>query len=204
MFKRWVIMMIYSGNINDRLDRIQDKIKEDKFVEGRGLGNEISFYIFDYDPRHELIVRDHVNTLKRIFRKDMYNRRIIEFDLYKMLLEIAKEKGIYDSIFQMEEQQGSEELFKALSHFAIPEIFLDKIESQVTDHNVIFITGVGKIYPFVRSHTVLNNLQEKIDDISVIMFYPGRYDGQSLKLFGQFKDDNYYRAFQLIDNKLRG
>ena len=74
--------------------------------------------------------------------------------------------------------------------------------NSIEDHNVIFITGVGKIYPFVRSHTILNNLQEKVDHIPVIMFYPGKYDGQSLNLFGEFKDDNYYRAFQLVDHKL--
>ena len=192
------------ANINDRLDQIQEKIKDDKFIEGRGLGNEISFYIFDYDPKHELVVRDHVKTLKRIFSHDMYNRRIIEFDLYKMLLEIAKEKNIYDYIFEKEREEGNDELFTALSHFAVPEIFLEKIVKEVGDHNVIFITGVGKIYPFVRSHTILNNLQEKIDKTSVIMFYPGTYDGQQLNLFGKFKDDNYYRAFQLVDNKLRG
>jgi len=192
------------ANINDRLDQIQEKIKDDKFVEGRGIGNEISVYIFDNDPKHELLVRDHVKTLQRIFSNKMYNRRIIEFDLYKMLLEIAQEKNIYDLIFEKEQKEGNDELFKALSHFAQPEIFLEKIVSEVEDHNVIFITGVGKIYPFVRSHTILNNLQEKIDDISVIMFYPGEYDGQSLNLFGKFKDDNYYRAFQLVDNKLGG
>lgn len=192
------------ANINKRLDLIQEKIKDDKFVEGRGLGNEISFYIFDYDPKHELIVREHVKTLKRIFSHDMYNRRIIEFDLYEMLLEIAKEKNIYDYIFAKEKSEGNDELFTALSHFAIPEIFLDKIDREKGNHNVIFITGVGKIYPFVRSHTILNNLQEIIDKTSVIMFYPGTYDGQSLNLFGKFKDDNYYRAFQLIDRKLRG
>lgn len=191
------------ANINDRLDQIQEKIKERKFVEGRGLGNEISFYIFDYHPRHELVVRDHIKTLHRIFSHEMYDRRIIEFDLFKMLLEIAKEKGIYDQIFDKEINEGPDELFKALSHFAKPEIFLERMVEQVKDHNVIFITGVGKIFPFVRSHTVLNNLQEKLDHIPVIMFYPGTYDGQSLNLFNKFKDDNYYRAFQLVDHKLR-
>jgi len=67
------------------------------------------------------------------------------------------------------------------------------------DHNVVFITGVGKVYPFVRSHTILNNLQEVLDKIPVILFFPGKYDGLSLQLFGRFKDDNYYRAFRLVD-----
>jgi len=51
----------------------------------------------------------------------------------------------------------------------------------------------------VRSHNILNNLQEVIDKKPVIMFFPGKYDGQSLQLFNKFKDDNYYRAFRLVD-----
>ena len=189
-------------NINQRLQEIRKKILEDSFIEGRGLGNEISFYIFDYDPKHELIVRDEIKSLKKFFSREMYNRRIIEFDLYKMLLELAKEKRIYDQIFEIEKKFGDEKLLKDLTDFAVPELFLEKMVNSIEDHNVIFITGVGKIYPFVRSHTILNNLQEKVDHIPVIMFYPGKYDGQSLNLFGEFKDDNYYRAFQLVDHKL--
>lgn len=188
-------------HINERLQKIREKLLDDAFIEGRGLGNEISFYIFDYDPKHELIVRDEIKSLKKLFRQERYNRRIIEFDLYKILLEIARKKRIFDRIFEMEKNQGNCYLYSALVDFAIPDIFINYINNHVDDHNVILITGVGKIYPFVRSHTILNQLQDKIEKIPVIMFYPGKYDGQSLMLFGKFKDDNYYRAFQLIDHK---
>jgi Domain of unknown function (DUF1788) len=187
------------ANINRRLDKIIPRIKEDKFIQGRGLGNEISFYIFDYDPKDELIVRDYVQYIKKQFQYEGSERKIIEFDLYKMLLEIAKEKRIFDRIFELEEKQGKDAFFKALTTFAKPQIFLSKIEEQLGEHNVVLLTGVGKVYPFVRSHTILNNLQEVIDKIPVIMFFPGKYDGQSLQLFGKFKDDNYYRAFPLVD-----
>ncbi|WP_462406685.1 DUF1788 domain-containing protein [Gracilibacillus sp. Marseille-QA3620] len=182
-----------------RLDKIIPKIKEDKFIHGRGLGNEISFYIFDYEPCEELVVRDYVKHIKKEFNYEYSDRKIIEFDLYKMLLEIVKEKRIFDRVFQMEEKQGKNALYKAMTTFAKPEVFLNKMSGQLGNHNVVFITGVGKVYPFVRSHTILNNLQEVIDKIPVIMFFPGRYDGQSLQLFNKFKDDNYYRAFPLVD-----
>jgi hypothetical protein len=190
---------IHMANINRRLDKIIPKIKENKFIEGRGLGNEISFYIFDYEPSEELIVRDYVNHIKKEFRYEGSDRRIIEFDLYKMLLDIAKEKRIFDRVFELEEKQGKDALFKAMTTFAKPDIFLRKIQEQIGDHNVVLITGVGKVYPLVRSHNILNNLQEVIDKIPVIMFFPGRYDGQSLQLFNKFMDDNYYRAFPLVD-----
>lgn len=190
---------ILMANINRRLDKIIPKIKEDKFIQGRGLGNEISFYVFDYEPNEELIVRDYVNHIIKEFSYEGSNRRVIEFDLYKMLLDIAKEKRIFDRVFDVEEKQGKDALYKAMTTFAKPDIFLREIKEQLGDNNVVFITGVGKVYPFVRSHTILNNLQEVIDKIPVIMFFPGKYDTQSLQLFGKFKDDNYYRAFRLVD-----
>jgi len=186
-------------NINARLDRIIPKIKEEKFIEGRGLGNEISFYVFDYEPENELIVRNYIEHIIKDFNYDGTNRRIIVFDLYKMLLDITKEKRIFDRIFDMEERQGKDALFKAMTTFAQPEIFLQKIEEQMQDNNVVFLTGVGKVFPFVRSHSILNNLQAILDKTPVIMFYPGVYTEQSLELFSKFKDDNYYRAFRLVD-----
>ncbi|MXO77665.1 DUF1788 domain-containing protein [Paenibacillus sp. OT2-17] len=187
------------ANLNSRLDKIIPKIKEDKFIEGRGLGNEISFYVFDYEPEKELLVRDYISHILKEFSYEGSNRKIIEFDLYNLLIEIAKEKRIYDRIPQMEEKQGKDALFKAMANFAKPDIFLQKIKEQIADNNVVFITGVGKVYPFVRSHNILNNLQEVLDKIPVIMFFPGKYDGLSLRLFDRFKDDNYYRAFRLVD-----
>ena len=39
------------NSLYERLQKIIDKIKTEKFINGRGLGNEISYYIFDYDPK---------------------------------------------------------------------------------------------------------------------------------------------------------
>lgn len=187
------------ANLNKRLDKIIPKIKEDKFIQGRGLGNEISFYIFDYEPEHELAVRYYIAHIVKEFSHEGSNRKIIVFDLFKILIEIAKEKKIFERILEMEAKQGKDALFKAMANFARPEIFLQKIKAMMGDHNVVLIQGVGKAYPFVRSHNILNNLQEVLDKIPVIMFFPGKYDGLSLRLFGKIKDDNYYRAFSLVD-----
>ena len=147
----------------------------------------------------KLKVRDYVKHIKKEFSYEGSNRRIIEFDLYKMLIEITKEKRIFDRIFEMEQRQGKDALFKAMTTFAKPDVFLQKIKEQIEDYNVVLLTGVGKVYPFVWSHNILNNLQEVLDKTPVVMFFPGQYDGQSLQLFSKFKDDNYYRAFRLVD-----
>lgn len=188
------------SNITDRLDKMKDKILEDSFIEGKGLGNEINFYIFDYEPKYELIVRDHINWLVKDLRGYRYNRRILVIDLYELLIESTKEKNVFNHILEMEENVSSEHLLKAITTFGKPEIFLDKINSRISDNNVIFITGIGKVYPFARSHSILNNLQElPLGNIPVVLFFPGSYTEQDLSLFNRLKPDNYYRAFRLLD-----
>lgn len=187
-------------DIKKRLDLIIPKIKEERFLEGKGLGNEISFYVFDYNPKHEMLIRSHVKHIKKEFEKHGSNIKIIEFDLYNLFLELATEFGILDTIFEME-VEGKESIYEGLEGFCEPTIFIDRIKEESKGYDLIFITGVGKVFPFIRSHTILNNLMEKIHGQPLIMFYPGIYDELSLQLFGKMKDENYYRAFRLIDTK---
>lgn len=190
------------SRLKERLDLIIPKIKEDKFLEGRGLGNEISFYIFDYNPEDELLVRDYIKLIKKEFKKANSNIKIIEFDFYNLMLDLAKEMDIFQSIFEMEENEGKDALYSALEEFCQdPSIFMERIRKESNSYDLIFITGVGKVFPFIRSHSILNNLMEKIHGKPLIMFYPGKYNELSLKLFGKLEDNNYYRAFRLIDIK---
>ena len=189
-------------SINKRLDMIRGKIIDPKFLDGSGLGNEINFRIFDYDPKDEMIVREHIRRLIKDFSTASSPMKIIEFDLYKMLIEMTKEEGLFEELFDFELVEGKDELFSALKDFSKPKYFIDKIKEDSASYNIIFITGVGKVFPFLRSHSVLNNLHEAIEEKPVIMFYPGIYNAQDLGLFGKIKDDNYYRAFPLVDRKL--
>jgi len=68
---------------------------------------------------------------------------------------------------------------------------------------VIFLSGVGEVFPYIRSHNVLNNLQSTAKDKPTVMFFPGAYthsleSGASLDLFGRLHDDKYYRAFNIF------
>jgi len=83
----------------------------------------------------------------------------------------------------------------------IPEIGERLAQS---DHDVLFLSGVGEVFPYIRSHNVLNNLQSTAKDKPTVMFFPGEYrhsleQGASLELFGLLHDDKYYRAFNIFD-----
>jgi hypothetical protein len=187
------------ADIKNRLDQILAKIKSPDFMENTGQGGEIGFYIFDYDPRYELLVRSHVKHIIGQFTFPGSEINPVELDLYELMLEILDERVPLSRVDEMEEKQGSDRLFKTIKPMLKPENFISKIKEKVSGYNLVLITGVGKAWPFVRSHTVLNNLHAVLDEIPVIMFFPGVYDQRELTLFGKFKDDNYYRAFKLVE-----
>ena len=186
------------NEVYDRLQKIIDKIKTEKFIQGRGLGNEISYYIFDYDPKEELAVRKYVQYIKKELNKVDSNRKVIEFDLYKIFIELLKEEDIFEQIISLEETDGKEYIMNAVTPFITAEMYCKKITEESEEYDVIFLTGIGKIYPFMRSHNILNSLQQFLSKKPIVVFYPGQYSGQDLTLFGKFKDENYYRAFPLV------
>ena len=189
--------------IYQRLDEIIQRITKESFRENTGLGNEIGYYIFDYEPRYEMLVREHVRFLKQKINDGDYGFHIKEFDLYEIMLELLEAKGYLEKNFKMEQVKGSEFVFnatkKTLRLTEKDDLIIQYIKERVVKGDVVFITGVGKAWPIIRSHTVLNNLHQVLDEVPVIMFFPGVYDGLELVLFEEIKDDNYYRAFKLVD-----
>lgn len=189
-------------DIYERIDEILPKIVEPNFRENKGLGNEVGFYVFDYNPEHELLVRDRVKFIKEK-AKNLYGINIIEFDLYEIIIELLNSKGYLEKNFKMEEKKGSEFVLnatkKALRLTLDNDLIVKYIEERLDGNDIVFLTGIGKAWPIIRSHTILNNLHRIVEDQPLVMFFPGNYDGGTLMLFNYLKDDNYYRAFQLID-----
>lgn len=189
--------------IYDRLDEIMQRITKESFRQNKGLGNEVGYYIFDYESKYEMLVRDYVQFLKQKINGGDYGFIIKEFDLYEIMLELLEAKGYLEKNIKMEQEKGSEYVFnatkKALRLTEKNDLIVQYIRDRVKKNNVVFITGVGKIWPVIRSHTVLNNLHQVLDEVPVVMFFPGIYDGLELVLFEEIKDDNYYRAFKLVE-----
>jgi hypothetical protein len=186
-----------------RLDLIEPKILEKSFRTGRGTANEINFWIFDYDPEDEMAVRAHVSYLEQRINSQYDDVRIVQFDLYKLILNVLREKNYLDKIIQMEQAKTSHAIInpikKTLRLTLDGDLIIGKItENIVPERDIIFLTGVGKAWPIIRSHTILNNLHSKIDRNPLVMFFPGDYTNE-LRLFGEITDDNYYRAFKLIE-----
>lgn len=188
--------------LDDRLDLAEKKIKEPKFRENRGLGNEVGYYIFDYPAEEELYVRERINYIQKRNEDNSDEYKIIIFDLYDIMIKILEDKKYLDKCYSIEQKKGFQKVSNAVANLmkvnSTDGMIVNYIKEHTPEKAIIFITGIGKCYPIIRSHTVLNNLHLVIDKVPVVLFYPGKYDGQELVLFNEIKDDNYYRAFKLV------
>jgi hypothetical protein len=189
-----------SDPLNQRLNKILPRIISDDFLSGSGIGNEIAFYIFDYPPEDELRVRDYLRTLLDHVPKQKHGMRVKHIDLFDFVLEYLKSRKLLDKAIQMQREKGDEALEKALvgplHESKLASFFAEVAKPQQQD--LVIASGVGSAWPLLRSHALLNNLQPVMGRTPLVMFYPGRYDGQSLRLFGKLKNANYYRAFKLV------
>ena len=188
-----------------RAEHLFKVISSDRFLRKQGLGNEIPFFICAFDADDGLSLGDD--------RKDLIGKlghagvRVLDIDLYDLSLKILEDRGIFEQILEVEAETEKAELKELLQGVLDPQTHLiPEIASQIEEipHDVIFVSGVGEVYPFLRSHNVLNNLQSTAKDRPTIMFFPGKYThalatGASLELFGILHDDKYYRAFNIMN-----
>jgi hypothetical protein len=185
--------------IQQRLDALLPTLQDSRFLSNRGIGNEIGFYIFDYDPEHEPLVQQHIERLQVQLAHSTNPVKVVEINLYQTILEILEGRQVLQKAFDLEAMKGSATLSKMLSPLVRPAQVVDYIQKKLSlDEQLVLLTGIGASWPLLRSHTILNNLHPVLDRIPLVMFFPGLYDGQELRLFNIFKDDNYYRAFPLI------
>lgn len=197
--------MMKERTLNERFIDLEDRMISVDALTRYGTANDLKFYIFDYNPKEELLIRREVKKLKE------RNPDIVEFDLFEMMLKIIEDEGYMDDILRMETDYKKDlmlrEVFQPL--LSVEEevnSFLEMFKTGVVDDgkSIVLITGVGKSFPIIRSHTILNNLQSIFRRNPVVMMYPGRYEikhSMTLRLFERLDDDNYYRAFPLVERR---
>lgn len=177
--------------LQQRLNQLFDEIHREDFIQQKGLGSEVPYFIFDYDPKDEQRVRDFIQYLL-----DQSSYTIVEINLFKLMVSILEEEIKIVELFQLEAEEGFDELVESIRPILSDETFIDRIIQKAKTADIVLITGVGSIYPFIRVNEILNRLQEQTNFTKpVIVFYPGEYSDQQLKLFNRFPSDKNYRAF---------
>ena len=189
-------------DLSERLDKMEIAIKRPSFRQSLGRANEVNYWIFDYPPERELEVRERIAYMKRKNRTEIDGFELVVYDLYDMIIDFLESKNFLEKCFEFEKKRGLERITKAVTNsMKINEddsLIVQYIKEHTPKEAVVFLIGIGKCYPILRSHKVLNNLHQAFVRVPVVMFFPGTYNEQELILFNEIKDDNYYRAFRLV------
>ena len=183
-------------------------LRSHRFLQMEGLGNEIPFFIYPYDPEHALEVARAKKRVKNRLEAE-HGITIREVNLYDLSVEILKDRGVWERVLEVEPSQDKDDFRDLLQGMLDPQLHLaPAIRARVEDgeFDIFFLSGIGAVFPYIRSHNVLNNLQSIVVGKPMLMFFPGRYEqsetlGSTLVLFGQLKDDQYYRAKNILEQE---
>jgi hypothetical protein len=178
-----------------------------RFLHMEGLSNEVPFFIYPYRPEDALAIAAAKKRIKN--RLATGGVTVFEINLYDLSVELLKERGVWDRVLAAEPDQGKADFGEMLQGMLDPQLHIapairDRI--ALVGFDILFLTGIGEVFPYIRSHNVLNNLQSVVTDRPMVMFFPGRYEqsdtlGSSLVLFGRLNDDQYYRAKNILEQE---
>lgn len=190
--------------MQERFEHLRRIITSERFLKMQGIGKDLPFYICPYPPEEAVemtrMQKQLVNTIENS------GVRVLAINLYDLVIDLLKQRGIFDRMLAVEASSGKNEFRELLQGVLDPEDHLVPAiaeRMQVAAFDVMFLTGVGQVFPYIRSHRVLNNLQVTAAAHPTVMFFPGVYTqslekGASLDLFGRLHDDKYYRAFNIF------
>lgn len=194
-------------NLASRLNQILPRITSEDFLSSQGIGNEIACYVFDYDADEELQIRDFLVTILERIQSYHSDLQVLHLNLLDVVIAYLDKRGLLDKAIALEQSKGDAGLLKALKGPLTGEKVRDFIEVtyQPNHYNLVFLSGVGSVWPLLRAHSLLNCLHTIMGQTPLVMFYPGRFDGKTLRLFGGIASESskpgtepYYRAFSLV------
>jgi hypothetical protein len=185
-------------NIDAKFKKLEKLLRDKVLISKETLGGEIPFFLFPYLPEDNTFVDKEVGNLKK--KLSNIGIEILVIDLFELSVDVLIQKNLLIPILSKEASIDKAIFTKQIrTPLDVNSVIAPEIERIVNNNefDALFIKGVGSIFPIIRSHNLLNNLQSKINDKPLILFFPGFYDNQKLELFDKMKEDNYYRAFNL-------
>ena len=170
---------------------------------GKNLGGELPLFIQSIPVSGQTELDGQAERLVTRLAKKGKTAMIIY--LYELAMQLLEEEGVLETILEEETEISPEDISSTLdSILDMKSVVIPRIQASINEENpdFVFITGVGRVYPFIRSHGILNNIEELAMNNNLILFFPGEYDNLQLSLFGIISDENYYRGHNLNEIKI--
>jgi hypothetical protein len=199
-------------NINNLSERLFKTLSHPGFLAMNALANEVPIFIQTYEPAQEDVIRRMVDSLAIRFQNTGIVVKALDF--FSLVLGELEEHGILDDLIAGEADSEKVEILETLQNYSDPKTHLiPRLIQAIGDEGtqLTLITGSGRIFPFLRTHTILESLQPAMLRHPVVIFFPGEYiqdpvGGSHLRLFGSIPspriNNPYYRATNLDNFRL--
>ncbi len=194
----------------ERLNELDHRITSEEFRKTTRTTNTVNYWVFDYNPKQELMVRNHIACLQRKLEDASDDIRLYVIDLYELLIQHLENNRYIEQCKRFERNHDLEYLTTAVKNSL--QLTNDRSENAmvkyitelvpIADNSIVFLTGVGKCYPLLQGPEVFNQILYNMPDgyrrTPMLLFYPGTYTEQELIIFNEMQEDNYYRAFRIV------
>lgn len=156
-----MIQKISQQPLAKRFDHLREVIASPRFLQMRGLNNDLPFYICEFKASEAFDIqrmrRQLVNTLAGLQVECLQGRgvKVLEINLYDLTIDMLKTRegssegsNLWDEILVAEPEVEKEALQELLQNVLdikghlIPEIGERLAQS---DHDVLFLSGVGEV-----------------------------------------------------------
>lgn len=194
---------IESQSFAKRFEHLLNLLSSSRFIKMEGLGNDIPFYICPFPvQKTNQMYRDIEDLKKQLHSKQV---SVLQISLYQLSLDLLTKRGILDQIIALESTLIKADLFEQLESVLQSEKHLVPALEQLmisSEYQILFITGIGEVFPYIRTSTLLECMQNIKHKKPVVFFYPGEYDvenesGSMLRLFSVM-NDKHYRAYNIF------
>lgn len=183
-------------------------LRSERFLRMEGLSKEVPFFIYHFPPAWALEVeglRDRVNTKLRTDG----GLSVMDVNLYDLAIQLLQERGVWERVLALEPEMDKADFRETLQGMLDPHDHLApairaRLDAEPSD--IVFLTGLGEVFPFVRTHTVLENLQSVVTGRPMLAWFPGTYEftqthGHQLRALNLTASDSYYRAKDILEQE---
>ena len=141
-------------------NQILPRITSPEFLQNRGLGNEIGFWIFDYPPESELIMRDFLaSVVEPALAKHQPPLCFVTINLFDLVIGLLEERNLLDKAIDMQASKGDDKALESLRRVLKEDKLAERIVKQ---HNpdeldLLMLTGVAS-YLIEKDYWLMHGL----------------------------------------------
>ncbi|KDA07149.1 hypothetical protein DC31_01685 [Microbacterium sp. CH12i] len=188
--------------------RVYEVLRSHRFLKMEGLSKEVPFFIYHYPPAWALGVEEMRERVTNKLRSDD-GLSVVEVNLYDLAIRLLEERGVWQRILSLEPETDKSEFREMLQGMLDPHDHLAPAIRELlaqTPSDIVFLTGIGEVFPFIRTHTVLENLQSVVVGRPMLAWFPGTYEftqakGHQLRALNLSASDSYYRAKDILEQE---